>query len=424
MGILLKLEQLAKPLEMLVELVSLGSVRLVEPMRRDAELRRPMHLGGPDLDFIQLAARTKNRGVQRLVPVGLRAGDVVLDPVLHGRPRVMEDTQDMVARRNVRHDDPEGHHVVDLIERQPPLAHLLVDRPEVLRATGHVGMLDPGLGELTLEGASQGFDHRLAFGPFRGDLAGKAGVLLRLEKLECQILELRFDFCHPESVGQRGVDLARFGGNPLLPLGREVLQRPHVVESIGQLDNDDAGVLGNRQQQFAVILGLFLGPAPKGQVGNFGQALDQLSDLGPEFRREVVDADFRIFNDIVEQRGRDRGRVEKLIDENGRDRDAVRDELFARHPLLTPMGRRAEGQRPVDQRDVEPLRVLGKRGAKVGNRVKRRSSHSSPWVAKLIHRSPATMTWSRTGMPITAPAATNCPVIARSSGDGVGSPLG
>ena len=80
-GVLLQLEQLAEPAQVLVQLVRLA-VALVEPVGRDTELGRAVHVLGADLDFEELSAGTEDRGVQRLVGVRLRAGDVVLDPLL------------------------------------------------------------------------------------------------------------------------------------------------------------------------------------------------------------------------------------------------------------------------------------------------------------------------------------------------------
>ena len=137
--VLLQLEQLAEPAEVLVQLVR-RAVALVDPVRRDAVLGGAVHLLGADLHLEQLAARTEDRGVERLVRVRLGAGDVVLDPLLDRRPVVVDDAEHVVAVRHRAHDDPHRHEVVDLVERLAPLLHLLEDRPEVL---GPAGDLEP-----------------------------------------------------------------------------------------------------------------------------------------------------------------------------------------------------------------------------------------------------------------------------------------
>ena len=70
MGILLQLQQLAEPAELVFQLVP-PAVVLIEPVRRDAVLRGAMHLVGPDLDFEELAPGAEDGRVERLVPVGL-----------------------------------------------------------------------------------------------------------------------------------------------------------------------------------------------------------------------------------------------------------------------------------------------------------------------------------------------------------------
>ena len=115
-GVLLQLEQLAEPAEVLVELVGLA-VALVEPVGRDAELGRAVHLLGADLHLEELPARTEDGGVERLVGVRLGARDVVLDPLLDRRPVVVDDAEHVIALGHRAHDDPDGHQVVDLVER-------------------------------------------------------------------------------------------------------------------------------------------------------------------------------------------------------------------------------------------------------------------------------------------------------------------
>ena len=47
-----------------VQLVGVLRVFLVEPVRGDAEIGRPVHLARPDLNLVQLSSRTEHRGVQ------------------------------------------------------------------------------------------------------------------------------------------------------------------------------------------------------------------------------------------------------------------------------------------------------------------------------------------------------------------------
>src|SRR5438270_8987352 len=78
---------------------------------------------------------------------------------------------------------------------------------------------------------------------------------------------------------------------PPLLLGQEV-ERTHVVQPIGELDDDDPRVFGDREQQLAVALDLPLLRRPsRGQLGNLRQAVDDARDLagGSTQERQVED---------------------------------------------------------------------------------------------------------------------------------------
>ena len=208
---------------------------------------------------------------------------------------------------------------------------------------------------------------------------GQVAVFLRLEELEGQVLQLRLDAGHAEAVRQRRVDLAGLERDPGPPLGRQVLQGPHVVQPVGQLDDDDPGVLGDREQQLAVVLDLLLGRGAEGQAGDLGEPVHDAGDLGAELAGDVLGPDVGVFDHVVQQGGRDRGAVQQLLGQDQGDGDGVGDEILARHPLLAPVGGRAEAERPIDQLQVEPVGMALQHGPEVRARGRaRRSGHSSP----------------------------------------------
>ncbi len=221
---------------------------------------------------------------------------------------------------------------------------------------------------------------------------GELPILLGLQKLEREIFQLGLDPGHTEAVGQRGVDLSRFQCDAGAPLGREMLQRPHVVQPIAQLDDDDPGVFGDRQQELAVILDLLLGRRMKGEAGDFGEAVYDAGDFGSELPGNVLGPNVRVLHHIVQQRGSDGCAVEQLLGQDQGDGDSVGDEILPRHPLLAPMRGGAEAQRPLDQLEIQTVGVLLQDGPKIRSQGRECSSHNSPAVAKLTYRSPAMMT--------------------------------
>ncbi len=429
-GVLLQLQQLAEPAQVLVELVR-GAVPLVHPVGRDTVLGCAVHVLGPDLDFEQLPAGTEDGGMERLVGVRFGAGDVVLDPLLDRGPVVMDNAEHVITIGHRAHDDPHRHEIVNLVERLAPLPHFLEDGPKVLRPSGDLEPLDAGLPELVIQRDLELEDGLLPGRALGRHLHGQIPVLLGLEKLEGQVFQLGLDAGHAEAVRQRRVDLPGFQRDSGAPLRREMLQGPHVVQPVAQLDDDDPGVFGDGQQQLAVVLHLLFRGGVEGQAGDLGETVHDARDLGAEFAGNVLGADIGVFDHIVQQRGGDGGTVQQLLRQNEGDGNSVGHEVFARHALLPAVSGRAEAERPIHQLQVEPVGMALQHRAKLrcqlgccsGNRCLR-SCHNSPAVAKLTYRSPAMITWSYTGRSSSRPAETSCLVAARSSAEGVGSPLG
>ena len=78
-----------------------------------------------------------------------------------------------------------------------------------------------------------------------------------MELGEGQVLELVLHPLHADALGQRRIDLHRLARDaPALVGVLDEVQRPHVVQPVGELDQQDADVLRHRQHQLAEILRL------------------------------------------------------------------------------------------------------------------------------------------------------------------------
>ena len=175
-----------------------------------------------------------------------------------------------------------------------------------------------GLVDLLLAVRAPVGDHRL-------DLR----VLARVEDLEREVLELPLERVDPEPVRERRVDLERLLRLLHLLLLAEVLDRPHVVEPVGELDQDDPHVLGHRDDHLPVVLRLRLLAALELDPRQLRDALDELGDLGAELGAELVELRLGVLDDVVEERGRDRLLVEVQLGADPRDAPRVVDELLA-----------------------------------------------------------------------------------------------
>lgn len=106
-----------------------------------------VHYPCADLDFVELPLGPENRRMQRLVPVGFGRCKVVLDPLLQGRPLMVDDTKHVITVGHAIDQYPNRHEVVDRVERLVLLLHLPIDGPEMLGPSGHLKILDASLHE-------------------------------------------------------------------------------------------------------------------------------------------------------------------------------------------------------------------------------------------------------------------------------------
>ena len=101
-------------------------------------------------------------------------------------------------------------------------------------------------------------DVALALLALLGDQTLDLLVLARVQRREREVLELPLDRVDTQPVRQRRVDLERLARLlDLLLLGHR-LDRAHVVQAVGELDQDDPHVGGHRDHHLAVVLGLRL----------------------------------------------------------------------------------------------------------------------------------------------------------------------
>ncbi len=249
------------------------------------------------------------------------------------------------------HDAHRGQ-VVDLVELPAALGHLVVDRVEVLRPADDVRG-DVCLVQLVRENRRGLVGLRLAIRALVGDHRLDLRVLTRVQGLKREVLELPLQGVNPETMREGSVDLERLARLLGLLLPSEVLDRAHVVEAVGQLDEDHADVPRHGHDHLAVVLGLRLLPALEADSGELRDAFDELSDVGPELGSNLLEVGARVLDDVVEKRRRDRLLVQTELSADAGDAERVMDELLARPshlPVVGPLGRleRSSQEVPVD----------------------------------------------------------------------------
>ena len=166
---------------------------------------------------------------------------------------------------------------------------------------------------LACEARAQFLDEAFARLALGLDRRAQRLIRLGLEIPEREFLELVLDLAHAEAIGDRRVNVARLLRDAQPALFRQVLQRPHVVQAVGELDQDHADVVDHRQEHLAEALGLPFLTRRELQGAQFGDALDDVGHVLPEQFANFRDRVGRVLDDVVEETGGDRHGVQAEV---------------------------------------------------------------------------------------------------------------
>ncbi len=89
---------------------------------------------------------------------------------------------------------------------------------------------------------------------------------------------------------------------------RHHAQGAHVVQAVGELDQDDADVAHHGQQHLAEIFRLRLGMGFEFDLGELADAVDQFGDFGAELAGELLLGRAGVFDHIMQD-----GRHDALV---------------------------------------------------------------------------------------------------------------
>ena len=248
----------------------------------------------------------------------------------------MDEPEDGVAVYLGIGDDPDRDQVVNVLKSDPLLLHLLVDAVKVLRPALYLALV-PVLSELLFHDLDEIVYVRLALDTALIDLLDQFFVGLGVKVHERKVFKFDLDPGDTHAIGERRVDIEGFLGNALLFFRGERFEGAHVVKPVGQFDENDPDVLGHGHDHLAEVLGLALFAALELHAGDLCHAVHQSRDLLTEHLFEFFRRGGGIFDGIVEQAGRHRGRVELEIGEDGGHFDGMVEIGLARETHLSLM---------------------------------------------------------------------------------------
>ena len=100
------------------------------------------------------------------------------------------------------------------------------------------------------------------------------------------------------------INIQRFARDALLLGVFQIFQGAHVVQPVGQLHQHDAHVVHHGQQHFADVFNLAGFRRHHVEAADLGNAFHQPGDFRSEAFFDARQREFRVFNNVVQERGR------------------------------------------------------------------------------------------------------------------------
>ncbi len=131
-----------------------------------------------------------------------------------------------------------------------------------------------------------------------------------------------------------GINIEGFLGDGLAPLLGHGADGAHVVEAIGEFNDDDANIAGHGEEHFAEALGLAVFAVGETDFAEFGDAVNATCDVFAEFFANFFEFDRRVFDDVVQQAGFNADEIHLHVGQDVGDSERMGDVGFARFAFL------------------------------------------------------------------------------------------
>jgi hypothetical protein len=115
-----------------------------------------------------------------------------------------------------------------------------------------------------------------------------------------EVLKFTAQLTHPQTMRNWRKDFHRLFRNAPALFRTQVLQRPHVVQTISQLNQYDSHVVDHGQQHLTDVFCLLVFAGDVADLRDLGQAVNQVGDLFAKVVTDSVEINECIFNHIVQ----------------------------------------------------------------------------------------------------------------------------
>ncbi len=177
---------------------------------------------------------------------------------------------------------------------------------------------------------------------------------LGFEKFERKVFQFASDLSHPQAVGDGRIDLERFPGHTLLPLGRQVLERAHVMEAVGELHQHHPNVVHHGEHHLAEVLCLLLLPAHELDAADLCDPIHYARHFRTELAFDGLTRRARVLHHVVQHAGGQTHLVQLHLRKDLDDLERMGDEGFTGEALLFGMPDGAEVIGSAQRRQVFP----------------------------------------------------------------------
>ena len=209
-------------------------------------------------------------------------------------------------------DDAHGQNIVNFVEFHMLCLHLVPDAVwrfdaclYLVAQSCFVELISDRSCELVEDG-SQMLAHT-------GQLFFDAMVFLRVFIAETEVLQFFLDFVQAKTVRQRSVDVERFASYLILFARKLAAQGSHIVQTVGNFDEDDAYVVAHGEQKFFEGFCLCRCFVAEDSARDFRQSVHNLCYLLTKDIGDVLHRIVRIFHHIMQQRGTYAGAAQSYL---------------------------------------------------------------------------------------------------------------